>query len=214
MPPITKFVGSIAAAILLALAGGPATGAGFQLPDTSEYEPGGSEWGCGVLLCLAGLKPPSECSGYLNRLWRVMNAIPPGPFPTCTIAGASNYAKKSNEPYDLCPAGHAPARRGQVVAQGVPTGETKPFRPKYLLQGNYAPSEPASDDGSAPGQRACVRGYVGQYDTCDNCGLGGDAGGGTPTTVNVYSSVVWLPYKGPRAIDVIIDGAIYNRVHY
>ncbi|KAG1237385.1 hypothetical protein G6F68_018816 [Rhizopus microsporus] len=82
------------------------------------------------------------------------------------------------------------------------------------LKGSYAPSESSSDDGGSAGARAGVSGYVGQLDVCDNCGLGGDAGGGVPTTVNVYSSVVWLPYKGPRAIDVIIDGAIYNRVHY
>lgn len=199
---------------LLLIVEGPAFSAPFQLPDTSDYEPGGSEWGCGVLLCLAGIKPPSQCSGYLNRLWRVLNAVPPGPFPTCAIAGANNYAKKSREPYDLCPAGHEPARRGQVVAQGTPTGETKRFRPKYRLQGTYATSEPQSNDGGSPGQRACVSGYVGHYEVCDNCGPGGDAGGGTPTTVHVYSSVVWLPYKGPRAIDVIIDGALYNRVHY
>lgn len=214
MDQIRKSVARLMAALLLLTGAMPATADLSQLPDTSEYEPGGSEWGCGVLLCLAGLKPPSQCSGYLNRLWRVLNAIPPGPFPTCAIAGSNNYAKKSREPYDLCPQGHEPARRGQVVAQGTPTGETKPFRPKFLLQGTYATSEPTTDEGSGPGQRACVSGYVGRYDVCDNCGPGGDAGGGVPTTVNVYSSVVWLPYKGPRAIDVIIDGAIYNRVHY
>jgi len=130
------------------------------------------------------------------------------------MAGANNYAKKSREPYDLCPAGHEPARRGQVVAQGTPTGETKRFRPKFRLQGTYATSEPDSNESGSPGQRACVSGYVGHYEVCDNCGPGGDAGGGTPTTVHVFSSVVWLPYKGPRAIDVIIDGALYNRVHY
>lgn len=214
MSQIRKFVVGVAATLLLASLATHAAGALPHLPDTSEYEPGGSEWGCGVLLCLAGMKPPSQCNGYLNRLWRVLNAVPPGPFPTCAIAGNNNYAKKSREPYDLCPTGYTPARRGQFVAQGAATDETRPLRPKYLLQGSYAPSASSSDDGGSAGARACVSGYVGQLDVCDNCGLGGDAGGGVPTTVNVYSSVVWLPYKGPRAIDVIIDGAIYNRVHY
>lgn len=204
-----------------------------QIPlNNPDYEASGSEWGCGVLLCLAAVGgAPSECAPYLTRLWRVLTKTPPDPFPTCAMAGAGNYAKKTNEHYELCPQGMTmatgyiakPTANQQSWVSADARMRTQMVASHMTNDAVLFPGEYQNNSGDYPrtgyGAKACVKGHVNTYSVPRVCNWYGGDNGGTKCvggfTVNIYQDVQPLnPHFPPRSVDVFIDNQLWNRVFY
>lgn len=159
-----------------------------------------SEYGCKVLLCLAnpasngGPKGVAECVDPINRLY---NDLAHGrPFPRCEEAEATgNRAVPVNDPFDPCPAPLQSAEPGQYVVQGWQS--TNAGVSGFALAGT-------PQIGTAV-QRACVGKIVGGYQV---------GGQDDSYTVSVFDRVVWQKAQSPRAIDLYMDNAWYQRVHW
>lgn len=159
-----------------------------------------SDYGCKVLLCLAnpasngGPKGVAKCVDPINRLY---NDLAHGrPFPRCEEAEETgNRAVPVNDPFDPCPAPLQPADVNEFVVQGQPASNSAYG---YSLIG-------AAQQGATSVLRACVGKPVGRFQ------MGGMDDG---TTVTVYDQVVWQKAGSPRAIDIYMNNAWYQRVHW
>ena len=111
----------------------------------------------------------------------------------------------------------------------------------YLLQGVLSSSEFSRSGGRYYAKKRSKYNYDGEYESCDSDGhcttvhskacvkpadyqgvayerySCKDSDGYSRTCyrqVRVYSAISWQNAQPPRAIDVYIEGKLYNRVHY
>jgi hypothetical protein len=177
-----------------------------------------------VLLCLAnpasngGPKGVAECVPTINKLYH--DLAKGRSMPTCDLADGndgSSYARRVWEFYDPCPASLKPAPRGPYVVEGRKKADGKNVNVSWWagsrlfdLSGKVGISEASQEMGMSKGPQACVGESVGSYRVSTG---GGDAGGEI-YTVQVFDKLVWQQAQPPRAIDVYIDGKLYQRVRF
>ena len=146
--------------------------------------------------------------------------------PGCPQSGEGNYAQRNDGRYDPC----------MLLGEGyeeAPRG--------YLLQGVLSSSEFSRSGGRYYAKKRSKYNYDGEYESCDSDGhcttvhskacvkpadyqgvayerySCKDSDGYSRTCyrqVRVYSAISWQNAQPPRAIDVYIEGKLYNRVHY
>lgn len=189
---------------------------------------GDARWGCELLLCLAnpnGWKSVSECrppvEKYIKCSTRKHNKCS---MPKCKQAGPGNDAYRNDDVYDPCPLlgeGYQEAPTGFLYSGQMPSGSG--WRGPTLGRGsstyNYnGEREDCDSDGNCTtySSKACVKpdNYLGTAREPYTCY---DDDGDRRTcyrTVKVYSEIKWQKEQSRRAIDVIIEGKLYNRVHY
>lgn len=179
------------------------------------------DWGCEVLLCLANPAGPtavSACVPPIHRLWREL--AKGHAFPSCTQATGPHghsYAQLVNSYYDPCPAGStalpvmAWAELVAPMSAALATtrsGGTSAFRAAAVdgLYVGLAAEDTWSSGDDARGPKACVADHVE-----DRVEWSGDSS----RTIGRYGTI-WVawPSTSPRAIDVYIDDAFWERVRY
>lgn len=192
---------------------------------------GDAALGCKILLCLANPNGPeavAECVQPIETLWHILNQTPPGQIPVCPMAstpGNKNYAVQTINYYSACPAGTTPLAAGaQAALQGQPVvvsysnggddgpqisltgvytgiGDGEGLTPSYGGDSGYVPLQPMT----------CVGTQVGMTKPQGGAFWLGDSGQSIP----VYDKVVVIqPGNDGRAIDVFINNALHNVVHY
>ncbi|MVX57021.1 TrbM/KikA/MpfK family conjugal transfer protein [Parasutterella muris] len=190
---------------------------------------GDDRWGCEVLLCLANPNGPravSECRPPIDKLFDCLSWRHPCKFPSCPMAGDGNYAKQLNDGFDPCSiSGMEDAPRGFVVQGNLNDPEqfsTGRKNQKYLKGKstfNYGGEHYFESDNSGywGGTKACVKGFQGTALEAYSCQQeSGDSSYWTTCyrTVRVYDEVVWQKFQSRRAIDVVINGQTWTRVHW
>lgn len=230
--------GILAATILSSLMAGPVIAAvtgpvstnSDALYPADQLMTGDDRWGCELLLCLAnpnGWKSVSEChppvEKYIDCTTKRHN---PCSMPGCPQSGEGNYAQRNDGRYDPCMLlgeGYEEAPRGYLLQVVLSSSEFSRSggryyakkRSKYNYDGEY---ESCDSDGhcTTVSSKACVKpaDYQGVAYERYSCK---DSDGYSRTCyrqVRVYSAISWQNAQPPRAIDVYIEGKLYNRVHY
>lgn len=188
---------------------------------------GDDRWGCELLLCLAnpnGWKSVGECrppvEKYIECSTRKHHKCA---MPKCPMAGKGNEALRNDDIYDPCAltAGYEDAPVGFLYAGKLPPNSG--WRGSVLSRGsskyNYGGEHESCDsEGNCQtyASKACVKpsnyeGIAREPYTCY------DDDGDRKTcyrNVKVYSEIKWQAVQSRRAIDVYIEGKLYNRVHY
>lgn len=150
----------------------------------------------------------------------------PCSMPKCPQSGEGNYAQRNDGRYDPCMLlgdGYQEAPRGYLLQGVLSSSEFSRSgsryyakkRSKYNYDGEY---ESCDSDGNCTTvhSKACVKpdDYQGVAYERYSCK---DSDGYSRTCyrqVRVYSAISWQNAQPPRAIDVYIEGKLYNRVHY
>lgn len=196
---------------------------------------GDAALGCKILLCLANPNGPeavTECIQPIQTLWHILSETPPGQIPTCPMAstpGNKNYATQAVNYYNACPAGMTPLPAGaQAALQGQPVtyswvrdgddgysmqltgvstgiGDGVGLTPDYGgRDGNYTPLQPMT----------CVGQQVGTITPKASNSMWSWYGA-NPPAIPVYNQITTIqPGMNGRAIDVFINSALHNVVHY
>lgn len=213
-----------------AVATGPVSTNSDALYPADQLMTGDDRWGCELLLCLAnpnGWKSVSEChppvEKYIDCSTKRHN---PCSMPGCPQSGEGNYAQRNDGRYDPCMLlgdGYEEAPRGYLLQGILSSNEFSRSgnryyakkRSKYNYDGEY---ESCDGDGhcATVHSKACVKpaDYQGIAYERYSCK---DSDGYSRTCyrqVRVYSAISWQNAQPPRAIDVYIEGKLYNRVHY
>lgn len=201
----------------------------LTLSDGTKVEEltGDDRWGCEVLLCLANPNGPravSECKPPIDRLFRCLSKRHPCKFPSCPMAGDGNYAKQLKDSFDPCSIygkDYHEASEG-YLAKFYDENSKKSLskyeqqygeRKGYLPVGFNYNGEKVFPDGEGGtyigGSKACVKSKPKVVRESFSCEYGI-----CYRTVYVYDDILWQSQKSRRAIDVYIDGKIFNRVHW
>lgn len=193
-------------------------------------------WGCKVLLCLSDPRGPTtekECRPPIEKLW---DHLKKGhSFPSCNQAG-NNYARPTRAEYAMCPTGtkQLPAgafyiqkgqepKKNNSIYNGSRNNSIGGKWGSSYVENSSVLSIPVSEKTTTTdrGQttktgRACVGKQVGTYSyTYDKPNLWNDRTNRVTVQVPVYDSVTVLPYlRNQRAIDVFIEGKLFNRIFY
>lgn len=221
---------SVIAGTTFAATAGPVSSDSDALYPPDQVMTGNDRWGCELLLCLAnpnGWNSVSECRPPVEKYFECSTKRHnPCSMPGCPQSGEGNYAVRNDGKYDPCKLlgeGYEDAPRGYLLQGILSSGDfTKSGnryyakkRSKYNYDGEH---EVCDSDGtcSTVSSEACVKpaDYQGIAYERYSCR---DSDGDTRTCyrqVRVYSEVSWQNAKPPRAIDIYIEGKLYNRVHY
>lgn len=206
----------------------------MTLPDGTVLEEltGDDRWGCEVLLCLANPNGPravAECRPPIDKLFKCLSKRHPCKFPKCPVAGDGNEAKQVDNSFDPCAmfgGDYQEAPRG-FLAKPYKEGDSTADMGKYEIRTagkkgytgtryNYNGEIRISDDEGGyewGGSKACVRGSPKKVTERISCN-DDDSWGYCTRTVYVYDDILWQEPKSRRAIDVYIDGQLWNRVHW
>jgi hypothetical protein len=192
--------------------------------DLSNIPQGTHDWGCEVLLCLsnpAGPMAVAECVPPIRRLWRELARG--HAFPTCAMAtgpAGRSYARPTYGYYERCPEGTTELAAGEHAKLSAVMPATAPPAAPGGTPSSYAAARTGqtytgigSGDGygqpsidNAPPPKVCVAGYRGSRQVFD---------GNEAFTVQRYDSVFVSPAQpSPRAIEVFIDDAYWQTVHW
>jgi hypothetical protein len=183
------------------------------------------DWGCQVLLCLANPAGPtavSQCVPPIEKLWESLHEG--HSFPSCGLAGDStsrtgSFAQPSpdNSYYNTCPGGLTALPMGSYAIWApswVPKDNTARWAQQQTLYAGIgagtglAPSSGMNYSSLPP--EVCVGEQLGQVNYTIRGGREG-----FEFTANVYAQVTVLqPQASPNIINVYIDGALYNQVHW
>lgn len=168
-----------------------------------------SEYGCRVLLCLAnpasngGPRGIAECRSTIDRLFDDLSHG--RPFPSCDLSDGNDgnsYARQVFDYYDPCPSGTSPAPAGMWVAEKSNSAPQAGGRWGF---GYSSKALPSFENGRGP--RACVSQFDSSYYFRQS--RFDDA-----IKVNVYRKVIWQNPQSPRAIDVYVNHAFYQRIRW
>lgn len=196
---------------------------------------GDAALGCKILLCLANPNGPeavAQCVQPIETLWHILDQDPPGQIPVCPMAstpGNKNYATQTVNYYSACPAGTTALPAGaQAALQGQPVTYdwTRDGDDGYSMQLSGVYTGIGDGDGLTPdyGGRdgeftplqpmTCVGQQVGTITPkASNTAWGWY--GATPGAIPVYNKITTIqPGTNGRAIDVFINNALHNVVHY
>ena len=209
----------------------PVTSDSDDLYPADQIMTGDDRWGCELLLCLAnpnGWKTVGEChppvQKYIDCSTKKHN---PCSMPACPQSGEGNYAQRNDGPYDPCGLlgeGYEEAPKGYLVAGQLSNGALfsksgSRYYTKRSSSYNYGGEYTKCDsDGSCHtySSKACVKpdeyeGVAYERYTCKDS----DGYYSTCTRqVRVYRTITWQEQQPRHAIDVYIEGQLYNRVHY
>lgn len=176
-------------------------------------------WGCEVMLCLSNPGGPTEfaeCKPPIEKLWK--HLAKGHSFPTCTQANgndpAKNFVRQTVDAYDPCSLkGLKDAPIGYIAEGSAKPATTRKTRNaiNFTLTKSPVYNTGGSSGGFKNGGQArtkmCVNNSVGQY----------AVGGGRNSdgyTVMVFDKVMQQTAQSSRALDVYVDGNLFNRVHW
>lgn len=204
--------------LFLTLAAAPALS--VELPpgvSDADIMTGDDRWGCELLLCLAnpnGWATVAECHPPVEKYFDCRSKRHPCEMPKCPQAGEGNYAQNVSNRFDPCKQLDPALTEAPVgwLAEGT---VNRPGATSYNWGGDHW-SYDSDGDRTYTGSKACVKpsefqGYVTQR---YRCGSDSDGTRWCTRKVAVYSSVTWQRMQTPRAIDVYINGEIWQRVHW
>lgn len=210
--------------------GGPVSEDDDSLYPADQILTGDDRWGCELLLCLAnpnGWKSVSECHPPVQKYFDCSTKRHnPCSMPKCPQSGYGNYATRNDGVYDPCKLlgdGYQEAPRGYLYEGRFTDGNRfkrsgNRYYTRYGSSYNWnGEHEDCDSDGCRTySTKACVKpsGYQGvayeRYSCRDSDGYSRTC----TRSVRVYDDIVWQREQPRHAIDIYIEGQLYNRVHY
>ena len=182
-------------------------------------------WGCEVMLCLSNPGGPTqfnECKPPIQKLWK--HLAKGHSFPSCSQANgndpAKNFVRQTVDAYDPCHLKGLKDAPIGYVAEGTRKTNTTKTKGFGFGQGETSRNYTLT---KSPGYNTGGRTFAqnGQGMATTKMCVGNQTGGytvrvdrGTSYNVIVFDKVLQQKAQSPNALDVYVDGNLFNRVHW